>query len=226
MASNETIQSLASLLQALRGFNEPRREMEMYAKKSLINLNAEKSLAEYKYKLENLEAKTKLLESDKMIAEAQRRVKSEAGYDLESTEKILEGGEDVTIKGSLLTGEDKQKTKISSYGQVYGPAGFKHGMKSKAGKEGPGILMEPSKAKTYITRRALLDLNENVQQYYEYLKEESASLVPGTSQYEQFKTDKQTLQKSLLSIAESGELSNFNNYERKVYNQLVSDLGE
>jgi len=52
MASNETIQSLATLLQALRGFNEPRREMEMYAKKSMLQLQNEKELAEYKYNLE------------------------------------------------------------------------------------------------------------------------------------------------------------------------------
>lgn len=52
MASNETIQSLATLLQALRGFNEPRREMEMYAKKSMLQLQNEKELAEFKYNLE------------------------------------------------------------------------------------------------------------------------------------------------------------------------------
>jgi len=44
MASNETIESLATLLQALRGFNEPKREMEMYAKKRLIDFNMEKKL--------------------------------------------------------------------------------------------------------------------------------------------------------------------------------------
>lgn len=61
MASNETIQSLATLLQALRGFNEPKREMEMYAKKSMLQLQNEKELAEYKYNLENQEFKNEYL---------------------------------------------------------------------------------------------------------------------------------------------------------------------
>jgi hypothetical protein len=61
MASNETIQSLATLLQALRGFNEPRREMEMYAKKSMLQLQNEKELAEFKYNLENQEFKNEYL---------------------------------------------------------------------------------------------------------------------------------------------------------------------
>ena len=48
MASNETIQSLATLLGALRGFNEPRKEMEMYAKKALIDFDIQKKLLDLK----------------------------------------------------------------------------------------------------------------------------------------------------------------------------------
>lgn len=44
MASNETIQNLTTLLGALRDFNKPRREIESYAKKRLIDFNMEKKL--------------------------------------------------------------------------------------------------------------------------------------------------------------------------------------
>ena len=49
MASNETIQNLATLLSALRGFNQPRREMEMYAQKAMIDLSTRKELAQLEY---------------------------------------------------------------------------------------------------------------------------------------------------------------------------------
>ena len=44
MASNETIKNLSTLLGALRDFNEPRREIESYAKKALIDFNMQKKL--------------------------------------------------------------------------------------------------------------------------------------------------------------------------------------
>lgn len=44
MASNETIQNLATLLGALRDFNQPRREIESYAKKAMIDFNMQKKL--------------------------------------------------------------------------------------------------------------------------------------------------------------------------------------
>ena len=46
MASNETIQNLATLLGALKDFNQPRREIEQYAAKSLIDFNMKKNLLE------------------------------------------------------------------------------------------------------------------------------------------------------------------------------------
>jgi len=48
MASNETIQNLATLLGALKDYNAPRREMENYAKKALIDFNLQKKLMDYK----------------------------------------------------------------------------------------------------------------------------------------------------------------------------------
>ena len=44
MASNETIKNLSTLLGALRDFNEPRRELESYAKKALIDFDIQKKL--------------------------------------------------------------------------------------------------------------------------------------------------------------------------------------
>ena len=44
MASNETIKNLSTLLGALRDFNAPRREIESYAKKALIDFDIQKKL--------------------------------------------------------------------------------------------------------------------------------------------------------------------------------------
>lgn len=46
MASNEAIQNLATLLGALKDYNQPRREMEQYAAKALIDFNMRKNLIE------------------------------------------------------------------------------------------------------------------------------------------------------------------------------------
>ena len=42
MASNETIKNLATLLGALKDYNQPRRELESYAKKALIDFDIQK----------------------------------------------------------------------------------------------------------------------------------------------------------------------------------------
>tara|TARA_R110000803_G_scaffold11628_5_gene34636 strand:+ start:292 stop:918 length:627 start_codon:yes stop_codon:yes gene_type:complete len=52
MASNETIQNLATLLGALKDFNQPRREAEAFASRALIELNSAKELAKYRYDLD------------------------------------------------------------------------------------------------------------------------------------------------------------------------------
>lgn len=44
MASNETIKNLTAILGALSDYNAPRREVELYAKKRLIDFNMEKKL--------------------------------------------------------------------------------------------------------------------------------------------------------------------------------------
>ena len=55
MASNETIENLATLLGALKDYNAPRREMENYAKKALIDFNLQKKLMDYKREEEDIE---------------------------------------------------------------------------------------------------------------------------------------------------------------------------
>lgn len=44
MASNETIKNLTAILGALSDYNAPRREVELYAKKALIDFNMQKKL--------------------------------------------------------------------------------------------------------------------------------------------------------------------------------------
>ena len=217
MASNETIQSLATLLQALRGFNEPRREMEMYAKKSMLQLQNEKSLAEFKYNLEKIKAEEDILKTDSLISKVKERQRKAEGYDPERPKEILESGKDVTVKPVL--GDETERTKVES-GKVYGTFGF-----TGIGKGGAPYLMSSEKAKTYLTRRALYDLNENVEKFIQYEAEDAANVLPGSSQDKQYYEDKENLQKSLLSIANSGETKNFNRYEQKVYNELLDTLG-
>jgi len=219
MASNETIQSLATLLQALRGFNEPRREMEMYAKKSMLQLENEKSLAEFKYNLERIKAEEDISKTDSLISKVKERQRRAEGFDPERPKEILESGEDITVKQVL--GDEIERTAVES-GKVYGTFGF-----TGIGK-GVGVpyLMSSEKAKTYLTRRALYDLNENVDKFIQYEAEDAANVLPGSSQDKQYYEDKKNLQKSLLSIANSGETQNFNRYEQKVYNELLDTLGD
>ena len=219
MASNETIQSLATLLQALRGFNEPRREMEMYAKKSMLQLENEKSLAEFKYNLERIKAEEDISKTDSLISKVKERQRRAEGFDPERPKEILESGEDITVKQVL--GDEIERTAVES-GKVYGTFGF-----TGIGK-GVGVpyLMSSEKAKTYLTRRALYDLNENVEKFIQYEAEDAANVLPGSSQDKQYYEDKKNLQKSLLSIANSGETQNFNRYEQKVYNELLDTLGD
>jgi len=217
MASNETIQSLATLLQALRGFNEPRREMEMYAKKSMLQLQNEKSLAEFKYNLEKIKAEEDILKTDSLISKVKERQRKAEGYDPERPKEILESGKDVTVKPVL--GDETERTKVES-GKVYGTFGF-----TGIGKGGVPYLMSSEKAKTYLTRRALYDLNENVEKFIQYEAEDAAQILPGSSREKEYLDNKDKLKQSLLSIAESGETQNFNRYEQKVYNELLDTLG-
>jgi len=218
MASNETIQSLATLLQALRGFNEPRREMEMYAKKSMLQLENEKSLAEFKYGLEKLKAEDDMSKTDSLLSKVKERERRAAGFDPERPKEILESGKDVTVKPVL--GDETERTKVES-GKVYGTFGF-----TGIGKGGVPYLMSSEKAKTYLTRRALYDLNENVEKFIQYEAEDAAQILPGSSREKEYLDNKDKLKQSLLSIAESGETQNFNRYEQKVYNELLDTLGD
>ena len=218
MASNETIQSLATLLQALRGFNEPRREMEMYAKKSMLQLENEKSLAEFKYGLEKLKAEDDMSKTDSLLSKVKERERRAAGFDPERPKEILESGKDVTVKPVL--GDETERTKVES-GKVYGTFGF-----TGIGKGGVPYLMPSEKAKTYLTRRALYDLSKNVDKFIEYEAEDAAQILPGSSREKEYLDNKDKLKQSLLSIAESGETQNFNRYEQKVYNELLDTLGD
>ncbi len=218
MASNETIQSLATLLQALRGFNEPRREMEMYAKKSMLQLENEKSLAEFKYGLEKLKAEDDMSKTDSLLSKVKERERRKEGFDPERPQEILESGKEVTI--DPVIGDATERTKVES-GKVYGTFGF-----TGIGKGGAPYLMSSEKSKTYLTRRALYDLNENVEKFIQYEAEDAAQILPGSSREKEYLDNKNKLQESLLSIAESGETQNFNRYEQKVYNELLDTLGD
>ena len=224
MASNETIQSLATLLQALRGFNEPRREMEMYAKKSMLQLENEKSLAEFKYNIEKEKVKDKMEGTDTLLSKVKERERRAAGYDPERPQEILETGKETELPIS-----GKEMVTLPGKGPVYGPAGFQRGTTGKGlfGEYAVAdIVMTPDNAKTFLTRRALYDLSQNVDKFIEYEAEDAAQILPGSSREKEYLDNKNKLKESLLSIAESGETQNFNRYERKVYNELLDTLGD
>lgn len=105
MASNETIKNLSTLLGALRDFNQPQRELDMYAKKRLIDMNIESDLAEI------------------------RKAEQQAEIDKMLTKKGLALGQDILAQQALgeaptayeaMSEADKKRSK--DIGQVIGIA--------------------------------------------------------------------------------------------------------
>lgn len=220
MASNEAIQNLATLLGALKDFNEPRREMEQYTKKALLNFKLEKDMALYKYNLNEAEEVKKFKKEDKLLNYVQTEKLKKEGYDPERASDILKSGEDVDVTSP--TGKDL--TAIPGKGPVYGRMGFRQGYKETS-RDRPDIYMQSDKVPHHLTRRALYDLNETFNQYVEILGEEVGALTPGSSRYEQFETDKNNMIETLNTIGSSGHAQEFNNYEVEVYNNLLDKLG-
>jgi hypothetical protein len=112
MASNETIQSLATLLGALRGFNQPRREMEMYAKKALIDFDIQKKLLDLKkgedeYLKKEAATKTGLTESFNILQGiASGEIEQETQEEMEAKRKGFDW-EDWGVIGSTVKGAGK-----------------------------------------------------------------------------------------------------------------------
>ena len=84
MASNETIKNLSTLLGALRDFNEPRREIESYAKKALIDFNMQKKLLDLELE------KTKEDEEILGLAMSAERARNQQFGIIPSTEDVEE----------------------------------------------------------------------------------------------------------------------------------------
>jgi hypothetical protein len=84
MASNETIQNLATLLGALRDFNQPRREIESYAKKAMIDFNMQKKLLDLELE------RTKEDEEVLGLAMAAERARSQEFGMIPTTEDVEE----------------------------------------------------------------------------------------------------------------------------------------
>lgn len=103
MASNETIQNLATLLSALRGFNQPRREMEMYAQKAMIDLSTRKELAQLEY--DRLDKKEQdLLRDQERLAKIQQAKLIAEDEDYVPFSQVLEDIGDVkaSVEGGIL----------------------------------------------------------------------------------------------------------------------------
>lgn len=103
MASNETIQNLSTLLGALREFNQPRREIESYAKKALIDFNMQKKLLDLELQ------RTKEDEEVLGLAMAAERARSQEFGMIPTTEDVEkevemleEGAKDKLGLGSIV----------------------------------------------------------------------------------------------------------------------------
>jgi len=103
MASNETIQNLSTLLGALREFNQPRREIESYAKKALIDFNMQKKLLDLELE------RTKEDEEVLGLAMAAERARSQEFGMIPTTEDVEkevemleEGAKDKLGLGSIV----------------------------------------------------------------------------------------------------------------------------
>lgn len=112
MASNETIQNLATLLGALREFNQPRRELESYAKKALIDFDIQKKLLglqrqEDEFKKKQAVMDAGLLESQNILSGvATGQIEEKTAEQLEKPRKGYEW-EDWGVVGSIVKGTGK-----------------------------------------------------------------------------------------------------------------------
>lgn len=94
MASNEAIQNLATLLSALKDYNQPRREMEQYAAKSLIDFNMKKNLIELERDVEynNTSKVNQIAAAQASIAQDDFVPYSEVKEDIEKVTGLYEDG--------------------------------------------------------------------------------------------------------------------------------------
>ena len=112
MASEETIQSLANLLNALQSFNQPEREAELYAKKALIDFDIQKKLIGLQMQEDEFNKKqaimdTGLLESQNILSGvAMGTIKEETSEEMEKTRKGFEW-KDWGVIGGIVKGTGK-----------------------------------------------------------------------------------------------------------------------
>ena len=109
MASNETIKNLSTLLGALRDFNEPRREIESYAKKALIDFDIQKKLLGIQRQEDEFTKKQAimdagLLESQNILAGvATGQIEEQTAEQMEQPRKGYEW-EDWGVVGGIVKG--------------------------------------------------------------------------------------------------------------------------
>jgi len=110
MASNETIQNLATLLGALKDFNEPRREAEAFASRALIELNSAKELAKYRY---DLDLKEKKRGTATLMG-------AFGGSDVVQGSEMVKSRKKGKAGSEALARAGANEYEVSSYGGVYG----------------------------------------------------------------------------------------------------------
>jgi len=199
MASNEAIQNLATLLGALKDYNQPRREMEQYAAKALIDFNMKKNLIE-------LERDKEYGETSKInqIAAAQASIGgddyvpySEVKEDIESVTTSLQSG----VLGKMRSGAKPKDYTSLDYVQLL-PVGSEIMTKRIATKKIGEILENQRTLVTLLgdaisTGKGIDTAEDNLEKIQDY--KNSLIKISGMSGYGSLTEEQQRLSTNLFA---------------------------
>jgi len=199
MASNEAIQNLATLLGALKDYNQPRREMEQYAAKALIDFNMKKNLIE-------LERDKEYGETSKInqIAAAQASIGgddyvpySEVKEDIESVTTSLQSG----VLGKMRSGAKPKDYTSLDMAQVL-PFGSEIATKRIATKKIGEILENQRTLVTLLgdaisTGKGIDTAEDNLEKIQDY--KNSLIKISGMSGYGSLTEEQQRLSTNLFA---------------------------
>ena len=199
MASNEAIQNLATLLGALKDYNQPRREMEQYAAKALIDFNMKKNLIQLERDEEygNTSKVNKIAAAQASIAQDDYVPYSEVKEDIESVTTSLKGG----IVGKMKSGASVKDYTSLDYAQVL-PVGSEIITKRIATKRIGEILENQRTLVTLLgdainTGKGIDTAEDNLEKIQDY--KNSLIKISGMSGYGSLTEEQQRLSTNLFA---------------------------
>ena len=199
MASNETIQNLATLLGALRDYNAPRREMENYAKKALIDFNLQKKLMDYKKEETEMEG----IESTFDAAEESLLTKK-------LTEEFVTPRE---VERGMTQGRRRRVLSYLAPSTIVGKVGQALG----AGE--PGF----TRRKRRVGEKDISEIGKGIVQYAGIVREVDNARGKGVKiEKDSSITSDMTMYKQLLDRVDYGSLSSSSKDEYDLYTRMVN----